>query len=94
MLRCTLELDNARPTTGSGSGCRPACRRIAAVAGGPFGAAGRPAVAAESARYPNEAPVATAPAQRYVAVADEVRGLTLLAPGFFEYELGADGDCG
>jgi mannosylglycerate hydrolase len=36
--------------------------------------------------------VATAPAQRYVAVASGTRGLALLAPGFFEYELAADGD--
>ncbi len=34
----------------------------------------------------------TAPAQRYVAVASGTRGLALLAPGFFEYELAADGD--
>ena len=34
----------------------------------------------------------TPPAQRYVAVASGDRGLALLAPGFFEYELAADGD--
>ena len=37
-------------------------------------------------------PSPTAPAQRYVAAASGARGLALLAPGFFEYELAADGD--
>ena len=36
--------------------------------------------------------MATAPAQRFVAVAGASRGLAVLAPGFFEYELAPDGD--
>jgi alpha-mannosidase len=36
--------------------------------------------------------VATAPAQRFVAVAGAARGLAVLAPGFFEYELAPGGD--
>ncbi len=91
-LRCTLHLDNRatghrlrlRVPTGVPS--------IAAVAGSQFGAAERPAVAVEPGRYPRETPVATAPAQRYVAVARGPRGLALLAPGFFEYELAPNGD--
>jgi alpha-mannosidase len=64
---------------------------VAAVAGTQFGTATRPAVAAAS-HYPRETPVATAPAQRFVAVADGARGLAVLAPGFFEYELSLNGD--
>jgi alpha-mannosidase len=52
----------------------------------------RPAVPINAGRYVRETPVATAPAQRFVAVARGARGLALLAPGFFEYELAGDGD--
>ena len=62
------------------------------MAGAQFGTVVRSAVAADAARYPRETPVTTAPAQRFVAVADGERGLAVLAPGFFEYELGSDGD--
>ena len=65
---------------------------VAAVAGSQFGAVVRPAVVVEAGRYPRETPVATAPAQRHVAVAGGPRGLVVLAPGFFEYELDPNGD--
>jgi mannosylglycerate hydrolase len=63
-----------------------------AVAGGAFGAVERPATTPGGTGTPLETPVKTAPAQRFVAVADRSRGLALLAPGFFEYELTAAGD--
>ncbi|MDQ3208175.1 MAG: glycosyl hydrolase-related protein, partial [Gemmatimonadota bacterium] len=52
----------------------------------------RPALAANPGGYPRETPVATAPAQRFVAMASGPRGLAILAPGFFEYELDRKGD--
>jgi alpha-mannosidase len=62
-----------------------------ALAGGPFGVVCREVRHVDHGRYPRETPVATAPAQRFVAVAGE-RALAILAPGFFEYELEPDGD--
>ncbi len=91
LVRCALEIENrgrnhrlrARlPTAVSG----------AALAGTAFGAVGRPPVTADPGDFPLETPVATAPAQRFVAVAEGRRGLAVLAPGFFEYEWTASGD--
>jgi alpha-mannosidase len=65
---------------------------VAGVAGTQFGTVTRAATAAPTGHYARETPVTTAPAQRFVAVADGDRGLAVLAPGFFEYELGANGD--
>ena len=92
VLRCTLELDNRATDHRLRLRIPTGVPGIAAVAGGPFGAVTRPAVAGDGARYPRETPVATAPAQRFVAVAGASRGLAVLAPGFFEYELAPDGD--
>ncbi|MGH7499634.1 MAG: glycoside hydrolase family 38 C-terminal domain-containing protein [Gemmatimonadales bacterium] len=86
-LRITVDLDNqatdhrlrVRFPTGITGG--------AAVAGAAFGSERREAVQVDAARYPRETPVATAPAQRFVACASAGRGLAVLAPGFFEYEL-------
>jgi mannosylglycerate hydrolase len=91
-IRCTLIIGNqalnhrlrARVPTGLAGG--------AALAGGPFGAVFRPAVNTDPARYPRERPVPTAPAHRFVARASKGRGLAVLAPGFFEYELTPEGD--
>ncbi|MGH7569341.1 MAG: glycoside hydrolase family 38 C-terminal domain-containing protein [Gemmatimonadales bacterium] len=92
VVRCILEVDNraanhrlrARVPTGLPE--RPA------IAGTAFGVCERPAVAVHAADYPLETPVPTAPAQRFVAVADGPRGLVVLAPGFFEYELTRGGE--
>lgn len=64
----------------------------AAIAGAAFGSEAREAVTVDAARYPRETPVATAPAHRFVANASGGRGLAVLAPGFFEYELTPAGD--
>ncbi|MDQ3222013.1 MAG: hypothetical protein M3Q75_00820 [Gemmatimonadota bacterium] len=90
-VRCTLEIDNRasnhrlrlRTSTGLPGG--------SAVAGSPFGAVERAALAATN-RYPRETPVSTAPAHRFVARAAGPRGLAIFAPGFFEYELDRRGD--
>jgi mannosylglycerate hydrolase len=91
VLRITLEVENratdhrlrvALPTGVEGG---------TAVAGAPFGAAEREPVAQEL-MYPAETPVATAPAHRFVAHASPERGLAVLAPGFFEYELASTGE--
>jgi hypothetical protein len=91
-LRCTLEVENraldhrlrARVPTGIPAGH--------ALAGRQFGAERRGAHAAEVGQYSRETPVTTAPAHGYVAHAGKTRGLAVLAPGFFEYELEAGGD--
>jgi mannosylglycerate hydrolase len=92
LLRCTLDLENAIgdhrlrlriPTGAAGD---------VVVAGGAFGAIRRERRSFDPARYPRETPVATAPAQRFVAAADNLGGLAILAPGFFEYEHEPGGD--
>jgi alpha-mannosidase len=65
---------------------------VPAVAGSAFGAVERGVPHADPGRYPRERPVATAPAQRFVACAAGGRGLAVFAPGFFEYELTDAGD--
>lgn len=90
-LRCTVQLDNRASDHRLRLRLPTGVPAVAAVAGTQFGTATRPAVAASS-HYPSETPVATAPAQRFVAVADGARGLAVLAPGFFEYELSSNGD--
>jgi len=67
-------------------------RGAGAVAGAHFGRVVRPPARARRSRGALEAPVATAPAHRYVAVARGGRGLAVLAPGFFEYEWTGTGD--
>ncbi len=91
-LRCTLAFDNRATDHRLRLRVPTGVPGVAAVAGGPFGVVARPAVTAAAGRYVRETPVATAPAQRFVAVARGARGLALLAPGFFEYELAEDGD--
>ena len=86
-LRCTVELDNRATDHRLRLRVPSGVPAVPAVAGGPFGPVTRQAIVADAARYPRETPVTTAPAQRYVAVALGTRGLALLAPGFFEYEL-------
>jgi len=91
-LRCTLHLDNRATDHRLRLRVPTGVPAVAAVAGSQFGAVVRPPVSSEKGRYPRETPVATAPAQRYVAVAGGPRGLAVLAPGFFEYELAPNGD--
>jgi alpha-mannosidase len=91
-LRCTLLLHNrarnhrlrARIPTGLPGG--------PALAGAQFGVEMRPPSGTARHRYLRETPVSTAPAHRFVARAVKSRGLALLAPGFFEYELTPGGD--
>ncbi len=91
VLRCTVELDNHATDHRLRLRVPSGVPGVPAVAGGAFGPVTRHAVATED-RYPRETPVTTAPAQRYVAVASGPRGLALLTPGFFEYELASQGD--
>ena len=91
-VRCSLEIDNqardhrlrVRLPTGLPGG--------SAFAGGQFNPVARAPVTVEPGRYSREAPVTTAPAHRFVARVAKNRGLALLAPGFFEYELSPGGD--
>jgi hypothetical protein len=91
-LRCTLHLDNratdhrlrARVSAGVPPG--------PAIAGAHFGTQERTVGGGEGRRYPRETPVSTAPAHRFVARAVRNKGLALLTPGFFEYELTGEGD--
>jgi alpha-mannosidase len=92
LVRCIIEVDN-----------RGADRRLRArlplglagtveVAGGPFTALRRGALDRSRPFSGGETPVATAPAQRFVAASSGPRGLALFAPGHFEYEWTAAGD--
>ncbi len=91
-IRCTLDIDNRasnhrlrlRSQTGLPEGL--------AVAGSQFGVRERSPRQADARAYTRETPVSTAPAHRYVARAEGTRGLAILAPGFFEYELDESGD--
>jgi mannosylglycerate hydrolase len=92
IVRCTLEIDNQaadhrlRARIGTGA------RASGALAGTQFGSIERPLVRTSELKYHRETPVPTAPAQRYVAAAVKSRGLAVLNPGFFEYELDQRGD--
>jgi alpha-mannosidase len=92
LLRCTIELDNA--ATDHRLRLRVPIGRAGSysVAGGPFGPVRRAVRVTDTGRYAREAPVATAPAHRFVAVAGDEGGLAILAPGFFEYEHTPTGD--
>ncbi|MGH7592834.1 MAG: glycosyl hydrolase-related protein, partial [Gemmatimonadales bacterium] len=57
----------------------------AATAGAAFGFERREPIVAATDAFPQEHPVGTAPAHRYVAAGDGSRGVALLCPGFFEY---------
>ncbi|HZA91333.1 MAG TPA: glycoside hydrolase family 38 C-terminal domain-containing protein, partial [Gemmatimonadales bacterium] len=91
ILRFSIEIDNrardhrlrARVPTGIRGG--------SAIAGSQFGMVERTRVG-QAGRYPRETPVTTAPAHRYVVCAGQNRGLAILSPGFFEYELESGGD--
>ncbi len=63
-----------------------------AIAGTALGVARRGAVEAEGHEGAIERPSRTAPAQRFVAAGTDIRGLAVLAPGFFEYEWTAQRD--
>jgi alpha-mannosidase len=91
-LRCTLEYDNRATDHRLVLRLPTGVTEAAGVAGGPFGPVARPAGAPGGGDPALESPAATAPAQRFVAVAERNRGLALLAPGFFEYELTSAGD--
>ncbi len=91
VLRCTLDLENG--ATDHRLRLRmPVGKGAEAMAGGPFGPLRRSPVRAAARSYPRETPVATAPAQRFVAVGGSAGGLAVLAPGFFEYEHTDEGD--
>jgi alpha-mannosidase len=91
-VACRISLDNQardhrlRLRFPTGLAGRPA------FAGTAFGVVERPALAIPRARDPAEAPVRTAPAHRFVAVARDERGIAVFAPGFFEYEWTPKGD--
>jgi mannosylglycerate hydrolase len=91
-VRCTLEIDNHasdhRLRLRAPTGLQPGNP----VAGAHFGFIERAPLDRSQHKYLRETPVSTAPAHRYVARAVKSRGLALLTPGFFEYELDRRGD--
>jgi mannosylglycerate hydrolase len=91
LLRCTLELDNQARNHRLRARVRTGLPGANATAGVQFGVVARPPIV-RAGRYRRETPVATAPAHRFVACSASNRGLALLTPGFFEYELQPDGD--
>jgi mannosylglycerate hydrolase len=92
VVRCTLEMDNQAKDHRLRARIRTGLAGASATAGTQFGAITRPALPVQPGRYRRETPVATAPAQRFVACAARNRGLATLTPGFFEYELQRNGD--
>src|SRR6266702_2436836 len=92
MVRCILHIDNQAAWHRLRARLPVGLPGTAAVAGTAFGSVARPPVAVDSADFPLEAPVRTAPAHGFVAAASGARGLALLAPGFFEYEWTSRGD--
>ena len=90
-VRCILDVENqasdhrlrARVPTGSAG---------VVVVGTPFGQEMRAPPDLTPDPQALEALVATAPAQRFIALSEGERGLAILAPGFFEYEHTASGD--
>ncbi|HEY0350927.1 MAG TPA: glycoside hydrolase family 38 C-terminal domain-containing protein [Gemmatimonadales bacterium] len=91
-VRCTLELDNQASDHRLRLRVPTRLPRGNAVAGAQFGFIERAPLDGGRQRYSRETPVPTAPAHRYVARAVKGRGIALLAPGFFEYELDRRGD--
>ena len=91
-VRCTLQLDNQASDHRLRLRAPTGLQRGSPVAGTQFGFIERPPLDRSQRKYPRETPVATAPAHRYVARAVKSRGLALLTPGFFEYELDRRGD--
>jgi alpha-mannosidase len=91
-VRCTLELDNRASNHRLRARFHSGVAGMSAVAGAPFGVEARGPLDHTTRKYARETPVATAPAQRFVAHAAGSRGLALFAPGFFEYELDRKGD--
>ena len=91
VVRCILDVAN-QATNHRLRARLPTGIRTIAIAGAAFGSERRRPVTASPGDSPNETPVRTAPAHRFVAVAQADRGLALLAPGFFEYEYTPRGD--
>jgi 2-O-(6-phospho-alpha-D-mannosyl)-D-glycerate hydrolase len=91
-VRCTLEIDNQASNHRLRLRAPTRLERGNAVAGAQFGFVERARLDGSRQKYSGETPVATAPAHRYVARAVRSRGLALLAPGFFEYEIDRRGD--
>ena len=92
VVRCVIELDNQATHHRLRARLPAALAGAPATAGTAFGTITRLPVGVDSAAYPLETPVPTAPAQRFVATARGRRGLALFAPGFFEYEWTSRGD--
>jgi alpha-mannosidase len=90
--RCSLQIDNQAADHRLRARFRTGLPGISAHAGSQFGTVARGCLKVDRARYPRETPVPTAPAHRFVSAARRNRGLAVLAPGFFEYELDPRGD--
>ena len=100
LLRLIVHLDNQARDHRLRLRLPTGLRGAESLAGTQFGSIRRLPGSVRSARIEalrergglREKPGTTDPAQRYVAVARGPRGLALLAPGFFEFELTNEGD--
>jgi 2-O-(6-phospho-alpha-D-mannosyl)-D-glycerate hydrolase len=86
-VRCTLEIDNQATDHRLRLRAPTGLPRGSVVAGTQFGFIERPPLDPGGQNYTKETPVSTAPAHRFIARAVKSRGIALLAPGFFEYEM-------
>ena len=92
LVRCTLELDNRGTDRRLRARFPVAIAGAVDVAGAPLTVVRRGPLDVSIPFTGGETPVATAPAQRFVAASRGRRGLAVLAPGHFEYEWTAHGD--
>ena len=86
VVRCTLEVDNGGTDRRLRARFPVAIPGAVEVAGAPFTIIRRGPHDPSMPFTGGEMPVATAPAQRFVAASRGRRGLALFAPGHFEYE--------
>jgi alpha-mannosidase len=90
-VHCSLRLDNRAENHRLRLRLPLGLKKALAMVGTQFGQVTR-SYPAGSRRPRMETPVPTGPAHRWVAAARKQRGLAVFAPGFFEYELTAEGD--
>jgi mannosylglycerate hydrolase len=92
VLRCTLDLHNRARDHRLRARVRSGIAGVTATAGAQFGVVVRAPLRAPAGQYRRETPVSAAPAHKFVACGVKNRGMAVLAPGFFEYELEQNGD--
>ena len=92
IVHCRLELDNRATDHRLRARIPTGLAGVELLTGAQLGALRRAPVRVDPRAYPEETPVATAPAHRFCAAARGERGVALLVPGFAEIEWTSAGD--